>query len=330
MQPDGLLSCGMWRHYVHGLCHHGVYRGYALCSLFNGAVSLCSAECLNLRHSPGICLETLRKGTKELCEARRWHDRLSSLAPPKRKEQASVEANWNVMAHAQKPDFVFRRNGRVHLNRRGRQFSRLLAAEVCASTLVMLDTPRSEVVWVLATHSIRQFPLHFPSHASPCAITFQLESAYQSTRRPVLETSNLYSLRRDDVTLLSCFFPLCRYRSVDGHLIGVCRSFPQSFQGSACIVSQIDLWPLVISCKSPCTSNTLLTESTTPTTTFILEWCLPVHSPQFRHLDSWGSVVKKAERTVGHTPVAEVCEEACCALLLYRSCSCCVFTAHSW
>ena len=32
------------------------------------------------------------------------------------------------MAHAQKPDFVFRRNGRVHLNRHGRQFSRLLVA----------------------------------------------------------------------------------------------------------------------------------------------------------------------------------------------------------
>ena len=28
-------------------------------------------------------------------------------------------ASWNVMAHAQKPDFVFRRNGRVHLNGRG-------------------------------------------------------------------------------------------------------------------------------------------------------------------------------------------------------------------
>ena len=43
-----------------------------------------------------------------------------------------VEASWNVMAHAQKPDFVFRRNWRVHLNRSwGRQFSRLLAAEVC-------------------------------------------------------------------------------------------------------------------------------------------------------------------------------------------------------
>jgi len=28
----------------------------------------------------------------------------------------------------------------------------------------------------MATHSIRQFPLHFPSRASPCAITFQLDS----------------------------------------------------------------------------------------------------------------------------------------------------------
>ena len=51
------------------------------------------------------------------------------------------------MAQAQKPDFVFPRNGRVHLNRWGRQFSRLLAAEVCASALVMLGIPRSEVAW---------------------------------------------------------------------------------------------------------------------------------------------------------------------------------------
>ena len=81
------------------------------------------------------------------------------------------------MAHTQKPDFVFRRNGRVHLNRRGLQFSRLLAAEVCASAVVMLETPCSEVVWrVLATHSMRKFPLHFPSRASPCAIAFQLDS----------------------------------------------------------------------------------------------------------------------------------------------------------
>jgi len=88
-----------------------------------------------------------------------------------------VDCVWNVMAHAQKPDFVFGRNGRVHLNRQGRQFSRLLAAEVCASAVVMLDTPCCEVVWrVLATHYIRQFPLHFPPRVSTCAITFQLDS----------------------------------------------------------------------------------------------------------------------------------------------------------
>ena len=52
------------------------------------------------------------------------------------------------MAHAQKPYFVFPRNGRVHLNRQERQSSRLLAAEVCASAVVMkvmLDAPCSEV-----------------------------------------------------------------------------------------------------------------------------------------------------------------------------------------
>jgi len=92
---------------------------------------------------------------------------------------SAVDCVWNVMAHAQKPDFVFRRNWRIRLNRPGgRQFSWLLAAEVCASAVVMLDTPCSEVLWrVLATHCIRQFPLHFPSRASPCAITFQLESS---------------------------------------------------------------------------------------------------------------------------------------------------------
>jgi hypothetical protein len=36
-------------------------------------------------------------------------------------------------------------------------------------------------VRVLATHSIRQFPLHFPSRASPCAITFQLDCTTESS-----------------------------------------------------------------------------------------------------------------------------------------------------
>jgi hypothetical protein len=63
----------------------------------------------------------------------------------------------------------------------GRHFSRLLATEVCASAVVMLDTPCSEVLWrLLVTHCIRQFPHHFPCRASPCAITFKLESTSNS------------------------------------------------------------------------------------------------------------------------------------------------------
>jgi len=41
---------------------------------------------------------------------------------------------WNVLWHAQTPYLVLQRTGRVHLNRRGSQFSRLLAAEECGSS----------------------------------------------------------------------------------------------------------------------------------------------------------------------------------------------------
>jgi len=106
------------------------------------------------------------------------------------------------MALTQKPDFVFRRNGRVHLNRRGRQFSRLLTAEVCVSAVVMLDTPCSEAVFrVLATHSSRQFPLHFPSHASTCAITFQLDS----TQIPGARAPRRLSYVRWHIMYVDCF-----------------------------------------------------------------------------------------------------------------------------
>ena len=74
----------------------------------------------------------------------------------------------------------FGRNGRVHLKRQGRQLSRLLAAEVCASAVVMLDTPCSEVVWcVLATHSTHHFPLHFPSlsHRVPSHFNWTLPAS---------------------------------------------------------------------------------------------------------------------------------------------------------
>ena len=91
-----------------------------------------------------------------------------------------VDCVWNVMAHAQKPDFVSRRNGRVHFNGRGGQFSRLLAGELCASACRVCTARTSlcsAVMWRLpVTHSILLFPLHFSSRASPCAITFQTQS----------------------------------------------------------------------------------------------------------------------------------------------------------
>jgi len=105
------------------------------------------------------------------------------------------------MAHAQKPDMVFHRNGRVHLNWwvwgevGGGQFSRLLAAEVCASAVVMvvmLDTPCSEVECRrLATHSTRMFPLHFPYRASPCAIRFQLSFYQRYVEKEEIKVTNM-------------------------------------------------------------------------------------------------------------------------------------------
>jgi len=108
----------------------------------------------------------------------------------------SVQASLNVMAHAQKPDFVFRRNGRVHLNRRGLQFSRLLVAEVCASAVVMLDTPCCEVVWrILTTHSIRQFPLTSPPmrHRVPSHFNWSLPNITVLTE---VMKNNLYILKK--------------------------------------------------------------------------------------------------------------------------------------
>jgi hypothetical protein len=109
-------------------------------------------------------------------------------------QRAEAEGRLRLKCDGTRAETRFRLSakGRVHLNLQGRQFNRLLAADVCASAVVMLDTPCSEVVWrVLDTYSILQFPLHFPVHASPCAITFQLESTFETlifrtTRRRIL------------------------------------------------------------------------------------------------------------------------------------------------
>ena len=79
-------------------------------------------------------------------------------------------------------DSVFQRNGRVNLNRRGSQFSRLLAVEECGSAgRPWIDHVPKYSTRVVATLSNPLLPLHFPSHASPCAITFR--TACTSTTR---------------------------------------------------------------------------------------------------------------------------------------------------
>jgi len=114
-----------------------------------------------------------------------------------RKRQAKatlLDCDWNVMAHAQKPDFVFRAKRTSPFKSAGGGVSSVdyWQPEVCASAVVMLDTPCSEVVWrVLATHYIRQFPLHFPSRSSPCATTFQLDSVPGCSDSNVLSQSKL-------------------------------------------------------------------------------------------------------------------------------------------
>jgi len=73
-----------------------------------------------------------------------------------------VQASWNEMAHAQKPDFVFRaKRSSPFKSARWRGVSSVdcWQTRCAASAVVMLDTPCSVVVWrVLATHCIRQFP----------------------------------------------------------------------------------------------------------------------------------------------------------------------------
>jgi hypothetical protein len=195
-----------------------------------------ASQSLMLQYEQSEGISTGRKYSGSCC----WCGRVkaacystNSLKAFQLGESTVVDCVWNVMAHAQKQDFVFRRNGRVHLNRRGRQFIRLLATELCALAVVMLDTPSSEVVWrVLATHSIRHFPLHFPSRASSCAITFQLDSTsvtrvpgwsgqFWSKYSPVI-TTEIFTV--DWFVYLYCF--VSYLFSCAGFTIGKCAVEP--------------------------------------------------------------------------------------------------------
>jgi hypothetical protein len=132
------------------------------------------------------------------------------------------------MAHAQKPDFVFRWNGRVHLNRWGRQFSWLLAAEVCASGLVMLDTPCSKAVWeYLLPTPFTSFPFTSPPCITMC---HQVSNA-------------LYIILYVHIWVY-CESSVCGYTAVEAVLwIGEWVQYPNSLSFSSTRVSKSFSYP---------------------------------------------------------------------------------------
>ena len=135
------------------------------------------------------------------------------------------------------------KNRQIHLNQWGCQFSRLLAAEVCISAVVTLDTPCSEVVWrVLATHSIHQFPLHFPSRVSPCAIIFQPES-----------TDNRKTASHSDTSASDLTCGLCRNRipTATETSLKLFRGSPRRLHANARILSESTPFPSHHSLTTP-------------------------------------------------------------------------------
>jgi len=115
-----------------------------------------------------------------------------------------VEWKRDVMAHAQKPDSVFQRNGRVHLYRRGCQFSRVLgflewgSGENDCSNTGRTVPSQTENYWLPTPFAF--FPLHFSSRASPCAIRFRFHSTPQdewpARRRDLYLTAHNIHMRQ--------------------------------------------------------------------------------------------------------------------------------------
>ena len=98
-------------------------------------------------------------------------------SPLSTKYDSKTDSVWNVMAHVQKPDFVFRRNGRVHLNRRGASVQ-----PINGSRSVHISGSNTGYTMFRGSVKSTGYPLHSPDSlslplpGSPCAITVQLDS----------------------------------------------------------------------------------------------------------------------------------------------------------
>jgi hypothetical protein len=72
----------------------------------------------------------------------------------------------NVMAHTQKPDFVFRRNGRIHLNRQGASVQ-----STTGNRAVRISGSNAGYTMFLGSVKSTGYPLHSPVYPSlpfPC------------------------------------------------------------------------------------------------------------------------------------------------------------------
>jgi len=115
-----------------------------------------------------------------------------------------VDYVWNVMAHAHKPDFVFRRNGRVHLNRRWASVQSTIG-----SRGVRISGSNAGYTMFRGSVKGTGYPIHspvspsLPTRASPCATTFQLEYTTDQNYPVTI-------LRKSDPTfparLVACFW----------------------------------------------------------------------------------------------------------------------------
>jgi hypothetical protein len=103
--------------------------------------------------------------------------------PPSKNKSPRRPGARNLCVHALLRRSLLSTYHTVSAYKSERQFSRQLAAEVCASAVVMLDTLSSEVVWrVLLTTPFTSFPFTSPPvrHRVPSRFNWTLQKVWQN------------------------------------------------------------------------------------------------------------------------------------------------------
>jgi len=94
---------------------------------------------------------------------------------------------WNVMAHTQKPDFIFQRNGRVHLNRLGTSVQ-----STTGSRGVRISCSNAEYTMFRGSVKGTGYPLYSPVSPSlllPCVtVCHHISTGFYSHGVPNLNT----------------------------------------------------------------------------------------------------------------------------------------------